>query len=145
MFVGTIFCGLYALVNLHSPTLAWQDSLMYIYKMYEKRGWPFSVIGLSFSSPIDTFSFSLVLHISKDIILQAIIMTEWTYWNILVCLQKSQFCSDRPVFMIELRFTDSGQGWCLFAGHSCYKVDVWVGGGLEAIQALSYKNRNNFF
>lgn len=120
-------CRLSALLNLHSSSPLWQDSVMYIYKMCDQRSWPFSVIGRSFSCSIGTFPQSLRLrrHISENITLQAIIMTDRAYSLCLLCLQKSQFCSERPVFKVELRFADLGQSLYLFAEHSCYKADVW--------------------
>lgn len=109
MFVGIasyVHWVIYVVEFLHSATLLRRDSLMYFYKMYEKRAWPFSVIGPSFSSPIRHF-----LTITQTFTPQT--FTSYYHDRVgmlglyLLCLQMSQFCSGRPVFMVEFRFTDS--------------------------------------
>lgn len=101
--LGQLCRLLSASLNLHSAPPLWHNSMLYIYKMYDKRAWPLSVIGCSFSCPIGTFPqlLRLASRISKkkNIISQAIIVTEWACCLCLLCLRKSH----RP----EFRSTDS--------------------------------------
>ena len=81
-------------------------SLMYIYEMYEKGVWPFSVIAGSFPCPIRALSHNHSDFFSTSPKTLILFFLHHLYDGVhSVCpLLKPHVCSDRPGFIVELRF-----------------------------------------